>query len=241
MLSWKSLNKFSHFPLCMFQNRKEAALLLTQKLIQYKNKKKVLILAIPRGGLEVGNIIAKKLHAPLDIILTKKIGYPGEPEAAIGAVSLSGYQVEDRFSIDSGYIQSQVKEIQALLKKRYAEYLGKRKPYPVKGKIIILVDDGVATGNTILAAIEILRKEKPQKIIVAIPVGPLETVHLLRQKADEVICLQEEPPGMFFAIGSFYRQFEQVSDEEAKGLLKGAEERYKWYKKKIKLQIRFCH
>ncbi len=207
----------------MFQDRKEAARILAQKLLRYQNKKNVLILAIPRGGLEIGNVIAKKLHAPLDIILTKKIGYPGEPEAAMGAVSLSGYHVEDKFFIDQSYIQSQVQEIQALLKKRYAEYLGKRKPYPVKGKIIILVDDGVATGNTILAAIEILRKEKPKKIIVAVPVGPLEVVASLREKAEEVICLQEEPSGSFFAIGSFYRRFEQVSDEEAKGLLKGAE------------------
>lgn len=215
----------------MFQDRKEAAHLLAQKLIQYKNQKNVLILAIPRGGLEIGNVIAKKLGAPLDIILTKKIGYPSEPEAAIGAVSLTGYHVEDTFSIDQRYIQHQVQEIQALLKKRYAEYLGKRKPYPVKGKIIILVDDGVATGNTIFAALDILKKEKPQKIIVAIPVGPQEVVASLRTKADEVICLQEEPPGIFFAIGRFYHQFEQVSDEEAKRWLKEAERGYEKHNK----------
>lgn len=231
-LSWKSLNKFFPFPLRMFQNRPEAARLLAQKLMQYKNKKNVLILAIPRGGLEVGNIIAKKLQAPLDIILTKKIGYPGEPEAAIGAVSLTGYHVEDKFFINQGYIQSQVKEIQVLLRKRYHDYLGKRKPFPVKGKAVILVDDGVATGSTIIEAINILRKEKPKKIIVAIPVGPEEVLAPLRQKADEIICLQEEPLGRFFAIGRFYRQFEQVSEEEAKRMLKGAEREYKKLKKK---------
>ena len=210
----------------MFQNRQEAALILAQKLLPYKNQKNVLILAIPRGGLEVGNILAQKLQAPLDIILTKKIGYPGEPEAAIGAVSLTSYHVEERFSISPDYIQSQVKEIKALLKKRYQEYLGTRKPYPVKGKIIILVDDGVATGSTIVEAIEVLRKEKPKKIIIAVPVGPSEVIASLRQKADEVIWLQEELPGMFFAIGAFYRQFEQVSDEEAKRLLQNAEKAY---------------
>jgi len=216
----------------MFQDRSAAARILAQKLLPYKNQKNVLILAIPRGGLVLGNILAKKLGALLDIMLTKKIGYPGEPEAAIGAVSLTGHHIEESFSISSDYIQSQVKDIQALLKKRYKEYLGTRKPYPVKEKIIIMVDDGVATGSTILEAIEVLRKEKPRKIIVAIPVGPQEVVAALRQKADEVICLQEEPSGMFFAIGSFYRQFEQVSDEEAKRLLKEVEESSKRQKKR---------
>ncbi len=183
----------------------------------------VLVLAIPRGGLVIGGIIAKMLHIPLDVILTKKIGYPGEPEAAIGAVSMQGYTLRESFAapgmVPKEYLTSEVRRIQQMLRQRYGEYMGSRKPLRVKGRVIVLTDDGVATGSTMLAAIKLLRKEKPLAIIVAVPVAPAEAVSALREKSDIVICLHEEPSAPFFSIGSFYRDFRQVSDEEAKMIL----------------------
>ena len=206
----------------MFKDRKEAAGLLARKLSKYKKKKNVVILAVPRGGLQTGNVLAKELDLPLAVILTKKISYPGDPEAAIGAVSLTGIVLDERIKVPQDYIDSETKEIRELLKKRYKKYVGKKKPLSMKGKIVILVDDGVATGNTMIAAVDLLRKNNPQKIVVAIPVGPPDTIERLKRKAEEVICLHKPHPSPFFAIAMYYDQFEQVEDEEAIRLLKEA-------------------
>ncbi len=212
-----------------FRSREDAARQLVQKLGAYRGKKGILVLAIPRGGLAIGHILAKELKAPLDIILTKKIGYPGNPEAAMGAVSMQRYQVKPEAVNSPGYsqeyVKKQVQEIQAALKKRYREYKGKAKPLSVRRKTVILVDDGVATGSTLMAAIDVLRKQEVKKIIVAVPVAPAETADALRRKADEVICLREEPAAEFFAISAYYKDFAQVSDEEAKRLLNSSVKR----------------
>src|SRR3989344_37782 len=201
----------------IFKDRFEAAKLLAKELSGYKNNKDAIILAIPRGGLQTGNMLAKELKLPLDIALSKKIGYPGNEEYAIGAVTLYNEVVDESFE-DKKYIESEVKKIRQSLKERYEKYHGKKNPIPIKGKIVILTDDGVATGRTMMALIEALKKEKPKKIIVAVPVGPPDTIDMLKKVADEVICLQTPEP--FFAIGQFYANFEQVEDEEAIRLLR---------------------
>ena len=206
----------------IFKNRFDAGKQLAGKLGKYKNKKEALILAIPRGGLQVGNVLAKELHLQLDVIITKKIGYPGNPEYAIGAVSLTGASYDLDLLKTEGvslkYVNEQIQEIRNVLKERYQQYGGKEKPISVKGKVVIITDDGVATGNTMLAAIDLLRKEKPKKIVVAVPVGHPDTVEKLRKAADEVVCLSIPP--QLFAIGQFYEDFTQVDDTEAIQLLK---------------------
>ena len=201
----------------IFKDRFTAGKLLAKELKKYKNKKDAIVLAIPRGGLQIGCSIAKELNLNLDIILTKKIGYPGNPEYAIGAVSLTSEIVEEQ-GISKDYIQNEIKNIRKSLKERYKKYLGKSKPQNLKNKIVILTDDGIATGKPMLLTIKLIKEQKPKKIIVAIPVGPIDNIELLKENADEVICLYS--PENFFAIGEFYENFEQVSDEEAIKLLK---------------------
>lgn len=201
----------------LFQDRLDAARQLQKKLLQYKNAKDTVLLAIPRGGLELGHLLAKELHLPLDIILSKKIGYPGNPEFAIGAVSLDRMVVNERY-IESGevskdYIDHEVQRLQSLLQERYKKYRGKKAPPSLEGKTVIVVDDGVATGQTLLLTLTLLREQRVKKIVVAIPVGPLHTVEKLKAHADEVICLLT--PEDFHAIGQFYIRFDQVEEETA--------------------------
>jgi len=203
----------------IFKDRFQAAEQLVEELKQYAGTDAV-VLAIPRGGLQPGWVIAKKLGLPLDIVLTKKIGAPGNPEYAVGAVSLEGRIVSDQEALPKGYIEEETKRIRALLKERYKKYLGDRKPLSIKNKIVILVDDGIATGRTMLATIDLIKHHAPKKIIVAIPVGSLDGVAMLKKAVDEVVCLST--PLEFFAIGQFYENFDQVSDEQAIKLLKNA-------------------
>jgi len=205
----------------LFKNRFDAAEQLAERLQKYKGKKDVVILAIPRGALEIGNVLAKKLQLPLDIVLTKKIGHPDNPEMAIGAVSLVSQTIDPHFSeVSKAYLQQEIPELRKKLKERSQKYRGKKTFQNLKDKIVLLVDDGIAMGHTMSAAIDLVRKEKPKKIVVAVPVGSQEAVSMLQQKADEVICLSI--PESFMAIGQFYQQFEQVEDEEAMRLLKDA-------------------
>jgi predicted phosphoribosyltransferase len=207
-----------------FSDRFTAAKELVEKLQKYKDDKNTVILAIPRGGLQIGYVLAKELNLPLDIVLTKKIGYPGNSEYAIGAVSLKSYIVEKSLlksgKVTHEYIEREVADIRKLLEERYKKYRGEKKPCEIKGKTVIITDDGVATGRTILAAIDLLREDKPEKIVIAVPVGPMDTLDELNSKADEVICVMV--PQMFYAIGQFYRDFTQVEDEEAIKLLEEA-------------------
>jgi putative phosphoribosyl transferase len=211
----------------MFKNRQEAGRKLATKLVSdlaiKPGENKILVLAIPRGGVVTGKEIAKKLEAPLDIIITKKIGAPGNPELAIGAVGPGGEEVineqlASQVGADEGYVQEQKKMIEKEIRRREKE-LRRGKPQPdYKDKIIILTDDGVATGATILAGIEVLRQHHPKKIIVAVPVIARDTLSKIEAQADAVIFL--EAPWMFFAVGQFYEDFPQTTDEEVKELLK---------------------
>jgi len=206
----------------IFQNRVQAGRLLAKKLRQYKDKK-VIVLGIPRGGVVTGKQLTEFLHCPLDVIVTKKIGAPGNPELAIGAVGVIGEPVVNeelaaRVGADEKYIQKQIARIKKEIARREKEFRGKKPKLNLKDKIVILTDDGVATGATMEAAVEIVRQQNPKKIVVAIPVIARDSLAKIEAKADQVIYL--DAPLMFFAVGQFYQEFSQVSDKEVKEILR---------------------
>lgn len=202
----------------MFEDRTDAAVQLSETLIQFK-KDDVVVLAIPRGGLPLGSIVAKKLQAPLDVVLTKKIGHPYHREYAIGAVSLENIILSDAVGVTKNYIEEETQRIRQKLKKRQNQYYKNRLPENLKNKIVIIVDDGIATGNTILVTVELVKKFQPKKVVVAVPIASKSAIQKLKSSGnvDEVICLQT--PSNFRAVGQFYKEFYQVSDEEAIQLL----------------------
>lgn len=201
----------------MFINRSEAGKLLSGKLQDYKGTDTV-ILAIPRGGVPVGYEVAKALHLPLNIVLSKKIGHPGNKEFAIGSVSLDTVIADNYPGVSDAYIQQEIIHLRKLLAEKQELYMGSVAPPEVEGKNVIIVDDGIATGNTVLVSIAMLRKKNPRKIIVAVPVVPLSAVSLFKAKADEFVYLLA--PEYFGAVGAFYEEFGQVEDEEAIWMLR---------------------
>ena len=203
----------------IFKDRHDAGKKLAEALKKYKNKKDVIVLGIPRGGVEVAFNIAKALKVPLSIIVTKKIGHPFESEFAIGAVSPGNYIVDEVYSNEAGedYIENTVKEMNAEIKRRYKEYTQGKMPQ-LKNKIVIIVDDGLATGYTMFAAIKYAKSKNPKKLIVAVPVAAQDSFEKVKQMADEFVCLQV--PVFFSAVGSFYQDFAQLEDEEVKFYLK---------------------
>jgi predicted phosphoribosyltransferase len=206
----------------MYRDRNEAGNLLALKLGKY-NKTDAVVLAIPRGGIPLGFIVSEKLNLPLEVVLSKKIGHPLHKEYAIGAVTLkSSILSEAATDISPLYIEEETENIRNLLKKRYKDYYGNRKPLKLKGKILIIVDDGIATGNTMLSIIKMLHDEKPQKIVIAIPVAPHDSIKKLQASpyVDEIIC--PLVPDYFQAVGQFYKDFDQVEDKEVRQLLNKA-------------------
>jgi putative phosphoribosyl transferase len=195
----------------MFRNRMEAGLLLAEKLRKYQHDPGV-ILAVPRGGVPVAYVVARELGFPLEVILTKKIGHPLNPEYAIGAASLHDYIVVPHDNVSQDYIDSEVVKIRKKLKEMYAKFMGDKEPENLKGKTVIVIDDGVATGNTLLSTIDVIRKSDPARIIIAVPVAPSSAVSKLRKEVEEVVVVMV--PENFYGVGSFYEDFEQVSDEE---------------------------
>lgn len=195
----------------MFQDRIDAGLALSKYLQHYKHADAV-TLAIPRGGVPVAFPVAKLLHLPLQIILSKKIGHPMHKEFAIGAVSLTGRVMAPNAFATEEYIQQETKNIREQLKARYAQYMGDKKPVPLKNKIVIIIDDGIATGYTLLSTIEMIREEMPKKIVVAVPVASRQAALKLSKVADEFVCVLIPPH--FHSVGEFYEDFMQVSDEE---------------------------
>ena len=195
----------------MYTDRQEASLKLIPLLEKFKNDNCV-ILAVPRGGVPIGYYIARKFNFPMDLLLTKKIGHPLNKEVAIGAVSLENEIVDDYPYISREYIDDQILEIRESLKNRYEKFVGDRTPVNVKNKTVIIVDDGIATGNTLLAAIKMIRGKSPKKIIVAVPVAPTDSAQKISDNVDELICplITDD----FRGVGSFYLNFSQVSDEE---------------------------
>ncbi len=207
----------------MFTSRKEAAEMLAGKLISYCNNNKVVIVAIPRGGVPIGVVIAKKFQAPIEVVLSKKIGHPFNKEFAIGAVTLKSRFLDDNIpGVSKLYIEKETKRIRDLLAQRQKEYHLNKELISFKDKIIILVDDGVATGNTLLSSIKLIELQKPEKIVVALPVAPYSALQKIQNLPFdiEVVCL--ETPVNFHAVGQFYEEFYQVSDQEVIELMEEA-------------------
>src|SRR5579872_910405 len=197
--------------LCMFTDRTEAGMLLAKKLKKYQGQPGV-ILAVPRGGVPVAYTVAKELGLPLDLILTKKIGHPVNREYAIGAVSLTDAFVIPHRGVSQFYIDQEIKTIRQRLKEMYRKFMGDKEPESLSGKTVIVIDDGIATGNTLLGTINILRKNNPAKIVIAVPVASADAVRKLSEVADELIVVLI--PEEFYGVGAFYENFEQVTDEE---------------------------
>jgi len=206
----------------MFRDRRDAGSKLCDSLESYKNRKDVLVLALPRGGVVTGFEIASYLHTPLDVLIVRKIGTPWQPELAAGAISETGEvvlnpDVVSGYGISKEYIDDAVAGQKEEIARRQKLYRNGKGLTTLEGKIIILVDDGVATGATMKAAIETLKGEMIRKLVVALPVAPPETADELKRMADEFVCL--ETPQYFMAVGNHYQDFEQVSDEEVVRLL----------------------
>jgi putative phosphoribosyl transferase len=205
-----------------FENRARAGQLLGRELLHYAGRNDVVVLALPRGGVPVAFEVATAIGAPLDLMLVRKLGTPGHEELAMGAIAPGGVRVLNAdvvrsMGIPDRMIEAVTERERRELERRQREYRGDRPPPAVAGRRIILVDDGLATGATMRSAVKALREQQPARIVVAVPVAPIETVHTLRQEADEVVCL--ETPEPFWAIGNWYREFPQLTDREVKDLL----------------------
>jgi putative phosphoribosyl transferase len=211
----------------IFSNRIEAGRKLATKLADFAGDKSAIVLASPRGGVVVGYEVAHKLGLPLDIIIPRKIGAPSNPELAIGAVTEDGTAIlNDRLvgylNVSQTYLKEESERQRQEIKRRLKLYRGSV-PYPgLSNRSVIIVDDGVATGATIEAALASLRKKKAKMVVIAVPVGPRSTVGELEAKADRVVCLFA--PEDFYAIGQFYEDFSQTTDEEVISLLKRVRE-----------------
>ena len=206
----------------MFYDRNEAALALAEKLTDYKGKNP-LILAIPRGAVPMAKVIADSLGGTYDVVLVRKLRAPYQPELAIGSVDESGWTYIADFATsvgaDAQYIASEKQVQLETIKKRRAQYTPVRPPIDPAGRIVIVIDDGLATGATMISALHGLRNGKPAKLICAVPVSPPDTLSKIAELADEVVCL--EAPRDFRAVGQFYENFPQVEDEEVIEILQG--------------------
>ena len=206
----------------IFQDRTDAGRQLAEKLLSYAGRDDVIVLALPRGGVPVAFEVAQRVRVPLDVCVVRKLGVPGHEELAMGAIASGGVRVLNE---DVLYVlpdaQSIVEMVTAIereeLKRRERDYRGDRPAPEVRGRTVILVDDGLATGATMRAAAAALRQQGAAKIIVAVPVGAPITCHEIRSVADEVVCLQT--PGSFMGVGQYYEDFSQTTDEEVRELL----------------------
>ncbi len=205
----------------MLKDRDEAARLLANRLKAWKGKHP-LILAIPRGAVPMGAILADELEGDLDVVLVRKLGAPGNPEYALGAIEESGtVHITDQASWD-GYGEQATRALiereLATLRQRRSAYTPVRPPLDPKGRVVIVVDDGVATGATVMAALASIRRRQSARLILAIGVAPPHTLERLRSLVDELVCL--EAPSDFWAVGQFYLSFDQVEDDEVEAILR---------------------
>ncbi|HEX3415468.1 MAG TPA: phosphoribosyltransferase [Stellaceae bacterium] len=205
-----------------FRNRTDAGRQLAEKLASYANRPDVLVLALPRGGVPVGGEVARALGAPLDVFLVRKLGVPGYEELAMGAVATGEVRVlNDEIVRGLGISEHEIDAIVARemqeLARRERLYRGDRLPPDVADRTVILVDDGLATGATMRAAIQALRQQKPARIVVAVPTASPDTCEALKVEADDVICAMTPEP--FFAVGHWYEDFTQTTDDEVRELL----------------------
>ncbi len=212
----------------IFRNREEAGKKLAEAVKQFKGLD-VVVLGIPRGGVVVANEVAKALGATLDIVVTRKIEAPGEPEYALGAVTQEGDVIMDRQAAESlgasqAYLDDQVRKKREEVRDRMQRLRGGA-PYPrLEGKVVMIVDDGIATGSSVGAAVMSVKKRNPKEVVVAVPVAPADAVETLSGEGVKVVCL--ETPGPFLAIGEFYGDFDQVEDMEVKRILEESSARH---------------
>jgi predicted phosphoribosyltransferase len=208
-----------------FADRADAGRLLGHELRHFAGREDVVVLALPRGGVPVAFEVARELEAPLDVFVVRKLGLPEQPELAMGALASGGLRVLNDDVVQAATVSRETIERvagqeQQELERRERLYRDGRPPVEVAGKAVILVDDGLATGATMLAAVRALRTRDPSEIVVAVPIAPPETCEGLRGEADDVVCARTPEP--FVAIGVWYEQFRQVSDEEIRDLLNRA-------------------
>jgi putative phosphoribosyl transferase len=209
-----------------FRDRFHAGRRLAAALVPYAGRPNLLVLALPRGGVPVGYEVARLLNAPLDIMLVRKLGVPGHEELAMGAIASGGVRVlsDDivaAFGIPERVIATVAANEEEELDRRERAYRDDRPPTEVRGRTVILVDDGLATGSTMRAAAAALRAQQPERLVVAVPVAPPETCAMLRNEVDDVVCALAPEP--FFAVGNWYDDFSQLSDQEVRELLRTAE------------------
>jgi putative phosphoribosyl transferase len=206
-----------------FRDRVEGGRELGERLAEkYAGRQDVLVLALPRGGVVVGREVADRLDAPLDVLVVRKLGFPGQSELAMGAIASGGVRVLNEVLLEqTGVSQALVDDVVARerveLERREALYRGGRAAPDVAGKTVLVVDDGLATGSTMLAAVQALRSLRAGRVVVAVPTAPQQTCAALEDMADEVVCLRQPDP--FYAVGLSYEDFAEVSDDEVRTLL----------------------
>ncbi|WP_434131602.1 phosphoribosyltransferase [Methylocaldum sp. GT1BB] len=206
----------------LFENRTDAGRQLAEALGAYAGRSDLIVLALPRGGVPVAYEVARALKAPLDLLIVRKLGTPGNPELAMGAIASGGASVLNRdvvsiYRISDEVIENAAAKERQELERRERLYRGDR-PYPdIENRCIIVVDDGIATGATMRAGLAALRQRNPACVVVAVPLAPVDTVERLRAEVDEVVCLMTPEP--FFAVGQGYRDFSQTTDDEVREIL----------------------
>jgi putative phosphoribosyl transferase len=205
-----------------YRDRTHAGRELGSKLLEYADKPDVIVLALPRGGVPVGFEVAAALHAPLDVFIVRKLGVPGHEEYAMGAIATGGVRVlDERVVRATGVTRAQLDAVTAVeqreLERRERQYRGDRPPPDVAGRTAILVDDGLATGSTMRAAVEALREEGAARVVVGVPIAPPETCDAFRDIVDDIVCARTPEP--FYAVGLWYEDFSQTTDEEVHELL----------------------
>jgi putative phosphoribosyl transferase len=213
----------------IFSDRRDAGRRLADALRGYSDEAPV-VLALPRGGVPVAFEVAQELNAPLDLVFVRKIGAPGHPELGLGAVVdgadpqlVMNPGVERMITPPPGYVDEQVRRELLEIERRRAAYLGKREPLVVRDRTVLLIDDGIATGGTVRAALKGLAKGGVRKLVLGVPVSPADVIESLRSEADEVVCLAAPEP--FYAVGPWYGDFTQTTDEEVVDLLARAAKR----------------
>jgi predicted phosphoribosyltransferase len=210
---------FGHVP---YGDRREAGRILANRLRDYAERDDVVVLGLPRGGIPVAYEVARALGAPLDVFVVRKLGLPGHPEYAMGAIASGGVRVLNdeavrQLHVPPSAVEAVARAEQTEIERRERVYRGSRPAIPVEGRTVILVDDGLATGSTMRAAVLAIRRLCPSHIVVAVPVGARETCRTMNEVADEVVCARMPEP--FSAVGLWYEDFDQTSDDEVRHLL----------------------